>query len=42
MSMRKRGKSGWVQLKFTIDEHGFVKNPEILASKRGLYLKKKY
>lgn len=40
MSYAQRGKSGWVQLKFTIDEHGFVKNPEILASKGGALFEK--
>ncbi|MCS6192470.1 energy transducer TonB [Shewanella baltica] len=33
-------KSGWVQLKFTVDEHGFVKNPEIIASKGGALFEK--
>ena len=40
MSYAQRGKSGWVQLKFTVDENGFVKNPEILASKGGALFEK--
>lgn len=36
----QKRKSGWVQLKFTVDEHGFVKNPEILASKGGTLFEK--
>ncbi|MBP7665186.1 MAG: energy transducer TonB, partial [Shewanella sp.] len=40
MSYVKQRKSGWVQLKFTVDENGFVKNPEILASKGGALFEK--
>ena len=29
-SVAKRGQSGWVQLEFTIDESGFVKDPKVL------------
>lgn len=36
----QKRKNGWVQLKFTVDEHGFVKNPEILASKGGALFEK--
>lgn len=35
MSYAKRGKSGWVQIEFTVDEDGFVKSPEIIDSQGG-------
>jgi TonB family protein len=34
-SYAERGKDGWVQVEFTVDEHGFVKSPEIIDSKGG-------
>lgn len=40
LSYAQQRKSGWVQLKFTVDEHGFVKNPEILASNGGILFEK--
>ncbi|AAN57017.1 energy transducer TonB [Shewanella oneidensis MR-1] len=40
MSYARQAKNGWVQLKFTVDEHGFVKNTEILASKGGALFEK--
>lgn len=40
MSYVQQRKSGWVQLKFTVDEQGFVKNPEIIASKGGALFEK--
>ncbi|MGL5358614.1 MAG: TonB family protein [Shewanella sp.] len=35
ISYAKAGKSGWVNLKFIVDEQGFVKNPEVIASQGG-------
>lgn len=35
MSAARKGKEGWVQLAFTVDEYGFVTEPRILDSKGG-------
>ncbi|MFB2726706.1 energy transducer TonB [Shewanella mangrovisoli] len=35
-----QGKSGYVTLNFTVDEMGFVKNPEVLESKGGVLFEK--
>lgn len=35
VSAAKARQSGWVQLKFTVDELGFVKNPEVIDSEGG-------
>ncbi|MGL4640410.1 MAG: TonB family protein [Shewanella sp.] len=40
MSYIKAGKSGWVNLTFTVDEQGFVKDPEIIASEGGSLFEK--
>ncbi|WP_372872323.1 TonB family protein [Shewanella sp.] len=34
-SLAKRGRSGWVQISFTIDEMGIVRDPKLLDSKGG-------
>jgi TonB family protein len=39
-SYAKRGKSGWVQLEFTVDEQGFVQSPQVLDSKGGSQFEK--
>lgn len=35
ISYAKKGKDGWVQLAFTVDEYGFVTEPRVLDSKGG-------
>ncbi|WP_179079052.1 TonB family protein [Shewanella sp. UCD-KL12] len=35
ISYAKKGKDGWVQLAFTVDEYGFVTEPKVLDSKGG-------
>ena len=40
MSYAQRKKSGWVELNLTIDEMGFVKNPEITNSEGGALFEK--
>ncbi|HSG63117.1 MAG TPA: TonB family protein, partial [Pseudomonadales bacterium] len=40
MSYVKRGKSGWVEVEFTVDESGFVTEPVVLQSEGGSLFEK--
>lgn len=40
LSYVKRGKSGWAEVSFTVDEFGFVKQPKLIDSQGGKYFEK--
>ncbi|MBL4814856.1 MAG: energy transducer TonB [Shewanella sp.] len=40
ISAARRGKEGWVQIAFTVDEYGFVTEPKVLDSRGGVGFEK--